>query len=422
MISRRDLLTRAAAGVMAGTGGTPPPPLNAPAAAAGAATGGIQPGQSSAIVTANKVIVFGPGDGVFVYAGIPALGNPPIAWMAAGLTDPYGNTLPSTTGVAGTGTFEAGDMIITSSGLFIYSATPAAGNLIMSFAPVGGTDMFGNAYTPGLIVYNSAATLGVMNAGDYLPGGLTGGGGAMLLASGALSDTDGESGLTVYSTLAAGNGQPLAQLDVGSGTWAILPAAVTPPVPPLGAGQYSTVNDTPAFIKPGGALGMVPLTQADTTAYTITAAGSNQASRSWEVFGGDAVAGTAYRLTVWGTGTEGTTADTLDFNMSGLWAAATWLSNNMSGAPVGVSGAFHWRLTCDIAWVSATSFVAGSLFTWSESVTGTASNAATSAAAGTVSGLTISGNSNLTLQMGWNAVTGAPTITSLGSVFERLGA
>jgi hypothetical protein len=43
--------------------------------------------------------------GVFVYSGTPGPGNPPIAWMSGASTDPYGNSLPSTTGVAGTGTF-----------------------------------------------------------------------------------------------------------------------------------------------------------------------------------------------------------------------------------------------------------------------------------------------------------------------------
>lgn len=62
------------------------------------------------VVRARQVIVSGKGDGEFVYAAgtTPKLGNPPVAWVTGGsLVDPYGNVLPSTMGVAGTGTFQA---------------------------------------------------------------------------------------------------------------------------------------------------------------------------------------------------------------------------------------------------------------------------------------------------------------------------
>jgi hypothetical protein len=116
---------------------------------------GVQPGSNSPIVRARQVIVSGNGDGVFIYSGAPGLGNPPIAWMGAGLVDPYGNVLPSTTGVASTGTFQAGDTRITTAGIFVYSSTPAAGNLIYSEVGgvAGGTDPYGNAYLAGTTTY-----------------------------------------------------------------------------------------------------------------------------------------------------------------------------------------------------------------------------------------------------------------------------
>jgi hypothetical protein len=79
------------------------PPLNAPPGIS--PYPGVQPGTNSNIIRARQVIVSGPGDGVFVYDGTPGLGNPPIAWMGGGLVDPYGNVLPSATGVTGSGTF-----------------------------------------------------------------------------------------------------------------------------------------------------------------------------------------------------------------------------------------------------------------------------------------------------------------------------
>jgi hypothetical protein len=127
---------------------------------------GVQPGTSSAVVIANKVIVFGTGDGVFVYTGKPALGNPPIAWMGSGLADPYGNTLPSTTGVAGGGTFSAGNQVITPSGIFTYPGTPGPGGLAQSVVPgaVAVTDPYGNAALPGFTTYEqSGGTWYAMN-------------------------------------------------------------------------------------------------------------------------------------------------------------------------------------------------------------------------------------------------------------------
>lgn len=42
-------------------------------------------------VTANSVIVDGPGNGVFIYDGLPALGNLIVALASEAGTDQYGN-------------------------------------------------------------------------------------------------------------------------------------------------------------------------------------------------------------------------------------------------------------------------------------------------------------------------------------------
>lgn len=39
----------------------------------------------------NQVIVGGPGGGLFVYNGTPALGNPPVFYVTSASTDPFGN-------------------------------------------------------------------------------------------------------------------------------------------------------------------------------------------------------------------------------------------------------------------------------------------------------------------------------------------
>jgi hypothetical protein len=51
------------------------------------------------------------------------------------------------------GTFVGTDYVINESGIFLYSGTPAAGNLIGSWVSAAGTDDFGNAYEAGLTLY-----------------------------------------------------------------------------------------------------------------------------------------------------------------------------------------------------------------------------------------------------------------------------
>jgi hypothetical protein len=118
-------------------------------------------GWSSQVTVANKLIVYGSGAGAFVYNGTPAAGNPPIFWATSASTDPFGNSLPSTTGVAGTGSFEAGNTIINDQGMFVYSGTPTTGNLIASIAEAQGTDTYGNVYNPGVWSYNGAQQTGI---------------------------------------------------------------------------------------------------------------------------------------------------------------------------------------------------------------------------------------------------------------------
>lgn len=140
---------------MPGSGGMPPaPPGYVPPGLPDVAAG------STNIFRGRLVIVFGPSGavtGVFVYAAgtTPAAGNPPIFWATSSAADPFGNVLPSTVGVAGTGTFDAGNTIINPSGIFFYSATPANGNLIGSITPAGGTDSFGNSYLAGVCSYTT---------------------------------------------------------------------------------------------------------------------------------------------------------------------------------------------------------------------------------------------------------------------------
>lgn len=63
------------------------------------------------------------------------------------------------------GTFQGTDFIMNASGLFIYSGTPAAGNLVASIASTGGTDSFGNTYLEGVVSY-SGSTFASLDFGN----------------------------------------------------------------------------------------------------------------------------------------------------------------------------------------------------------------------------------------------------------------
>jgi hypothetical protein len=191
VIGRRDLGKAAAVTGMTGLGGLPVRRLDQ---TRDYPPTGIQPGSTNT-VRAKLVIVSGTGvSGVFVYNGMPGLGNPPIVAIGAGSVDPYGNTVVpgldvtqgSITGTTITGntisggtisgttisgttitggtitgsTFDGTRFIIDSAGMFFYTGTPASGNLFFSLASSAGTDGFGNAYPYGIGVnYQTAGSI-----------------------------------------------------------------------------------------------------------------------------------------------------------------------------------------------------------------------------------------------------------------------
>lgn len=97
--------------------------------------------------------------GAFFYNGTPANGNLIVSIASAAGSDSFGNSYPKglnvTTGTISGTTFNGTDFILNTAGLFLYSSTPAAGNLIGSWASASGSDGFGNTYPAGLQVGNS---------------------------------------------------------------------------------------------------------------------------------------------------------------------------------------------------------------------------------------------------------------------------
>jgi hypothetical protein len=63
--------------------------------------------------------------------------------------------------------FQAGNTIINSSGDFVYSAAPAAGDLVASIAGASGTDPYTNAYLAGIVSYGAITNQAAAFNGTY---------------------------------------------------------------------------------------------------------------------------------------------------------------------------------------------------------------------------------------------------------------
>ena len=121
---------------------------------------------SGVIWAATDVIAAGTITAAAIAAGTItatqiAAGTITAAQLAAGIV--YAGIVDATTVHAATFTgsvFEGTDFIINSAGSFLYSGTPASGNLILAIANAAGSDQYGNAYKQGLMVLGTGASAG----------------------------------------------------------------------------------------------------------------------------------------------------------------------------------------------------------------------------------------------------------------------
>lgn len=161
-----------------------------------------------------------------------------------------------------------------------------------------------------------------------------------------------------------------------------------------------------------------PLTNA-TTSY-------NAMSNIWPVAAYDAHAGTVYRLTVTGSGTQGSTQQAIGHQVSCLGATAA--NRVMATTTIVANAAFSWKYVVEVTILTtgATGTArVSTLFNWTQGVGGSGLTSANEATAATDTSATVSttANGNITAQLAWASVAGttAPTLTSFRSVFERLG-
>jgi hypothetical protein len=189
--------------------------------------------------------------GIFIYSGTPANGNLIGSWAGSAGTDAEGNTYPAgfniTQGAISGTTFSGTDFTINSTGAFFYNGTPAAGNLIFSISPAATTDAYGNKVLAGSVTYNGS------NAVAFDPG---------TLAMTGYQNSSGQSGTwTDNTTLMLTNGvviNPGAIYLAGVSTGSISPPG------PGDSILYGSTNGTPSGITHGEFIGEIPLSQVNT--------------------------------------------------------------------------------------------------------------------------------------------------------------
>lgn len=108
----------------------------------------------------TQIIIVGAQSGIFIYSPTPGAGNLIGSWAAMAGTDQFGNAYPEGINV------EQGTISGTTT-MFFYNPTPAAGNLYYSLTESTGTDAFGNAYLAGQTFYGQpvAGTWIAVNSG-----------------------------------------------------------------------------------------------------------------------------------------------------------------------------------------------------------------------------------------------------------------
>jgi len=323
-------------------------------------------------------------------------------------------------------------VVINSAGMFVYNGVPALGNLIFSVAPANGVDSYGNTFfagacsyspqagsgTPFLVaqLYQGALSMGppgaIAGAGGAIPGsigGVTSPAGTVNIVSGQQSGADAFAEIQLLSQLSAGAG---AGPQILFNAYLAFVALAAPTA--TGPFIYGTTNSAPG-IKSAGLNGVIPVTQANYTSFTNTTTSFNQMSFLWQIPFIDFYNNVLYRFRAWGNGVQGSTQQNLSCRMSAF--GLTFGSNTMPAADIPASASFHWEVEYDIIINGSTGIIYGGHFTWSQAAV--TANRGTAAIDGNATPLP-GGNTNITLQMAWASTTGAPTVTQTFSSLERL--
>lgn len=337
------------------------------------------------------------------------------------------------------------------SGVFGYSPAPGPGNLIYSLAVTSGTDPFGNAYLGGgLVIYGTGGS-------KIFLGELAGTAELQMYTGEAIESTPanlftGHVGSGVGEFLQTGfsgpklnvaNMQDWVQLQLNSSANGQGPNAVMNTIYVDNAQVAHTVTEIGPQNGPDNTLGLTVFGQkginisgmfggftgrthasalADVTPRTCTVTTTTQVSTGATIPGGDMVAGTIYKLHIYGIGTQGTTAQSLVFTFT-LDVFNTALTVPVSVIPA--SAQFRWHATCTYVCLAPGNGSAPSIFIFGEVVIATtaftqATSTAMEVAGGAAQNINTGNNNAMALFVHWSTVGTGQTITGQCSWPERI--
>lgn len=168
--------------------------------------------------------------------------------------------------------------------------------------------------------------------------------------------------------------------------------------------------------------------QADTTAHTVTATSFTDLSTVYTIDAGDAAADTAYRLTTWGNGVQGSTQQALTF-AAALAGTQIGTTPAIASTALAANAAFDFRVQVNLVCVSP-----GPSATWIAEISGLVTQSANPVLPGTAADNTVpftgcthtaaaqdsTVDSTFSVQAKWASATGAPTLTTRATLFERV--
>lgn len=339
-------------------------------------------------------------------------------------------------------TFNGPDFVLNTSGMFIYSGTPASGNLIYSAAAVAGTDAHGNGYLAGIAQYgasgngvvqvyqgviNLAASAAQMTAGQQAIVG-TSNVGALLLNSGTTGSGDNEAQVSLLSLNNSPLNYPVVKIDDvgGNGVALQLTAAGlnNPGNPQAGSGLYWVdSNYRPTHTTPRGSTGRISSSYGySATGNTNATTSLNSLTPSYGIAALDASTGTVYRITCGGHGTQATGSQQSLIWQVFAYGLAWGNSSALNFTAVGAS--FHWRFQGEL-YVSSGGTAQNAAFTglmqMSQATANTGNYAPVAADTQRNAAIDTTSATSIAFQAGWSSITGSPSITCTSSLFERLG-
>jgi hypothetical protein len=315
-----------------------------------------------------------------------------------------------------------------------------SGSLAVAITPAGGTDPLGNQVPAGLYTagtYGTGLTMSTGNALEHQPGntGVTarGSGGTQQLGTGLWSPE--MTGGTAFQDLSAvllfsseegssGSGGGALAYTTGAGA-ASYPLAWG--AGGVGVNGLLSVNQGAATAASSLAGGII-ISQCDNT---FTSQGNitspSRLCKVWSIPAGDPVLGTAYRLSMFGTGVwEG---QTLSFQIAAFGQVLAQFTVGAALMSSGLSFLYDLVATMIISQVGSSGILAGGIraniaqAANNELPGGGANGAGGFAGASSVGSVANIGsvNSSMTVQANFGGSNASQSIQSIGSVFERIG-